>query len=207
MSNRIVFDVGAHEGYHSQQYLNNDTVLYAFEACPDMISVLENKFSNVSNFILIKKAVSNFSGKAIFNLAKQEDYGCSSLLEFSEKANEQWVGRSFKITDKIEVDVIKLEDFIEENSINKIDYFHCDTQGSDLNVLKGMGKYLNIIEAGQIEAADKEDILYYGQNKTQECVKFLELNGFNIDRIQGNDFQNPDGTTNEVNIYFSKKRI
>ncbi len=44
----------------------------------------------------------------------------------------------FNVTDTIDVDVIKLKDFINDNNIDKIDYLHCDVQGHDLEVLIGL---------------------------------------------------------------------
>jgi len=105
----------------------------------------------------------------------------------------------FKVTEEIEVDVISLGKFIEENAISCIDYLHIDTQGSDLNVLKGMGLYLNIVKQGVMEAGAKKDILYKGQNTQEECIEFLLSKGFKIDNILLNDVH-----ANEVNIFFSK---
>ena len=105
------------------------------------------------------------------------------------------------VTQEIEVDVIRLDGFIKEHNITEIDYLHIDTQGSDLKVLEGFGKYIDIVMEGCMEAAAKEDILYKGQNTQQQSVDFLQKNGFDITGIQINDeYQN------EVNIYFRKRK-
>ena len=86
------------------------------------------------------------------------------------------------------------------NDIEIIDYFHCDTQGSDLDVLYGLGDKISIIKEGVIEAAAKRDILYKNQNDYLECIEFLKMNNFEIIAVHSND---PD--TNEVNIHFKNK--
>ena len=165
-----------------------------------MIGIIESRTSHFKNYNLIKKAVSNYEGKATFNVAGQCDWGCSSLLEFSDRSKVDWPGRTdFVVTQKIEVEVIRLDKFVKENSITKIDYLHIDTQGSDLNVLKGLGEQLSIVQEGAMEAASKPDILYFGQNTQEECVDFLISKGFEITRIEINDPQQ-----NEVNIYFKR---
>jgi FkbM family methyltransferase len=199
---KIYFDIGANNG-ESSLFLANDpsNIVYAFEPTPFLIKRIENKILNKTNYFLIKKAVSNFNGKATFNIAGNADWGCSSLLNFSEKSKTCWVNRpDFTVTEKIEVDVIRLDSFIEEYHIPYITYLHIDTQGSDLNVLKGLGKYITRVEAGILEAANENDILYKQQNTKQECIEFLLLNNFEILNITSNDVHN-----NEVNISFKRK--
>jgi hypothetical protein len=97
------------------------------------------------------------------------------------------------------VDVIRLDTFIEENGISKIDHLHIDTQGSDLNVMKGLGEYLHIVNEGKMEAGTSDDVLYEGQNKLNDCIKFLLLNGFKVVDVNSNDV-----FCHEVNIVFKK---
>ena len=201
--NRVYFDVGANNGYTSVPIASRhqDTMVYAFEPTPEMIEEIETKIFTLDNYILTKKAVSNYNGTATFKVAGHADWGCSSLLEFSDKSKTDWPGRTdLNVTQEIEVDVIRLDGFIEEHGITKIDYLHIDTQGSDLKVLEGMGKYIDIVTEGGMEAAAKEDILYKGQNTQQESIEFLQKNGFDITGIQINDDYH-----NEVNIFFKKR--
>jgi hypothetical protein len=92
-----------------------------------------------------------------------------------------------------------LDTFIEENGITKIDHLHIDTQGSDLNVMKGLGEYLHIVTEGKLEAGTSDDVLYEGQNKLNDCIKFLLLNGFKVVDVNSNDV-----FCHEVNIVFKK---
>jgi FkbM family methyltransferase len=200
---RIIFDVGANNGSDSIDLAksDNNTIVYAFEPTPYLINILKEITKDLDNYNIIEKAVSNYNGKSEFNVAGQADWGCSSLLKFSDKSKTEWVGRDdFKVTETIEVEVIKLEDFIISNNIEYIDHLHVDTQGSDLNVLLGMGEKINIIKRGRIEAASKKDILYEGQNYLDDCLEFLKNNNFKIINITSNDVHN-----NEVNIEFNKR--
>lgn len=198
----IFFDVGANNGSSFINLARNDpkSIVYAFEPTPQMIKIIDENTSNLKNYFLIKNAVSDFNGKATFNVAGQGDWGCSSLLDFSDKSKTEWPGRhDFKVTEKIEVEVIRLDKFVQENQIKEIDHLHIDTQGSDLKVLIGLGEYISIVKKGEMEASNKKDILYEGQNTKEECVDFLKNNGFNIENIWCNDH-----SCNEVNISFSK---
>lgn len=204
LRSKVFFDVGANNGFTSVPVARNnrDISVYAFEPTPEMIEQIESKTIGLDNYFLTKKAVSNYIGKSTFKVAGHADWGCSSLLEFSDKSKTDWPGRTdLNVTQEIEVDVIRLDSFIEEHGITKIDYLHIDTQGSDLKVLEGLGKYIDIVVEGAMEAAAKEDILYKGQNTQQQSIDFLQKHGFDITGIQINDEYH-----NEVNIYFRKRQ-
>ena len=72
-------------------------------------------------------AISNFIGKTAFHIAGQSDWGCSSLLEFSNNLDITWPGRTdFKVTETIDIEVITLKYFIEnmiQTKIDKINYW------------------------------------------------------------------------------------
>ena len=199
---KIVFDVGANNGSSSVPLaIANPTYLvFAFEPTPEMIEVIKSKIVGLENYVIVPKAVSDYNGTAEFNVAGNWDWGCSSLLKFSKKSQTDWPGRTdFHVTYKLNVDVIRLDTFIEENGITKIDHLHIDTQGSDLNVMKGLGEYLHIVTEGKLEAGTSDDVLYEGQNKLNDCIKFLLLNGFKVVDVNSNDV-----FCHEVNVVFKK---
>ena len=199
---KVVFDVGANNGSSSVPLaIENPTYLvFAFEPTPEMIEVIKSKIVGLENYVIVPKAVSDYNGTAEFNVAGNWDWGCSSLLKFSRKSQTDWPGRTdFHVTYKLNVDVIRLDTFIEENGITKIDHLHIDTQGSDLNVMKGLGEYLHIVNEGKLEAGTSDDVLYEGQNKLNDCIKFLLLNGFKVVDVNSNDV-----FCHEVNVVFKK---
>lgn len=206
---RIFFDVGANNGSSSIKEAEADpnTTVYAFEPTPHLINIIEAQTAHLPNYILTKKAVSDYEGKATFNIAGMADWGCSSLLTFSPHSKTQWRSKpwgygdhNFQVTETIEVDVIRLDNFVQQHNITSIDYLHIDTQGSDLKVLQGLAKLISIVKAGVMEAASREEILYLGQNTLVECIEFLNTNNFNITKILPND-----PFSNEMNIFFEKR--
>lgn len=143
--------------------------------------------------------MSDKAGKSTFNIAGQADWGCSSLLEFSDDLNESWPGRTdFKVTEQIEVEVIRLDDFVAERNIPRIDWLHIDTQGSDLNVLRSLGDKISIVQAGVIEVPQSTKVmLYKGQHTKEETIAFLENNGFTIYKTESQQ--------NEDNLFFRRR--
>jgi FkbM family methyltransferase len=193
---KILFDVGANEG---QDSLGFDGVVYAFEPHPDFANLLRSK--NKENYNVVEKAVSNVVGTQKFNFCRSG--GASSLLEFKDdqELNQTWPGRwDVQYAGKsIDVEVITLESFIEENKIDKIDFLHVDAQGVDLQVLEGLGKHKDKIVAGRIECAANSDKSIYKNQTTllDSCKKWLVENGF---EITNENFNDP--LQNEINLEF-----
>ena len=178
---KTFFDVGANDGLDSLKYARNnpDARVYAFEPNPYMIEILERESKDLQNYNIIPVAVSDYEGNSNFNISRFYN-GLGSLLDWGKDAKNIWPQFGLNFEEKIDVKVIKLETFIKENNITKIDYFHCDTQGSDLRVLKGLGEYIHIIEEGQVEATRRTNSLYENQNTIQETIKYLMEKSFEV---------------------------
>lgn len=208
MSNYILFDVGANWGTDSldKTKFNPQVITYAFEPTPELASHLREQSKDYADrYNIYEIALSDYDGTSTFNIADSPncDWGCSSLNEFSDNLESFWPGRpDFKFNRTIEVTVQKLVTWFETTRPNlpKIDYFHCDTQGSDLKVLQGMGDYIHLIQQGVIECAREATSKLYKQNHTlQEAVDFLQSKGFTILGVNSNDIYN-----NELNLHFKK---
>ena len=202
----IIFDVGANTGLSTKNFINSNNFIYSFEPIPYLCEYYLFPLRS-SNYFVIQKAVSDFNGRATFNIAKQDYsltdgslYGCSSLHQFSEDLNSKWPGRKdFEFFEEIEVDTIRMDKFIKENNIGKVDYLKCDTQGNDLKVLKSFGNYIKVLYSGTIECVNKNSLYKDVDNSLDSATYFLESVGFNITDIQSNDKFN-----NEVNVSFSR---
>ena len=182
MNKYILFDVGANIGTDSLIKTRDNSYVetWAFEPTPKLIINLTNESREYSNrYHVVPIALSDFDGIAQFNIAGQNDWGCSSLNTFSENLENTWPGREdFKVTEIIDVQVARFDTWYTNNNINidKIDFFHCDTQGSDLKVLIGMGNLINLIQEGVVECAANEDVKLYKENHTKKEIEdFIEL--------------------------------
>jgi FkbM family methyltransferase len=207
----IFLDVGANRGQDSLNKTRDDQTIHtwAFEPTPELITQLTEQSRDYANrYHVIPVALSNFDGTAQFNVAGESDWGCkwgcSSLNTFSDNLDQTWPGRTdFIVNRTIDVQVSRFDTWYRTNGINfdKIDFFHCDTQGSDLKVLQGMGDLIRLIQQGVVECARDEQAKLYKENHTiQEMQDFLTSQGFEIVRTESNDHW-----SNEINVYFRKK--
>lgn len=222
----ILFDIGANNGQDSldRTKSNPDIITYAFEPIPELFNRIDTARKNGyvwehyrksvpmgdpydSRYHLFPYALNNFNGFANFYIADSDttgDWGVSGLYQFVDDVNLNWPGRSdLKTTRTITVEVKRFDTWYEEQKLNldKIDFFHCDTQGSDLRVLEGMGDYIELIQQGVVECARDEQAKLYAENHTKdEMIEFLHSRGFEIVNIQSNDQWG-----NELNLYFQKR--
>ena len=210
-----IFDVGAFDGLDGLilAIKNPNIIVHAFEANPDLIEVIKtnkNKIEKykkikINNYKIINNAVSDKNCILTFNIAKNPTV--SSLNEFSENIDKTWPGyreAHCTVVKKIQVKVITLEKYCIDNEIKKINYLHIDTQGSDLEVLKGLKNKLDIVDQGVLEAATQKETSLYETNHTiDEVKKFLQLNNFKISKIENID----ENIDKEKNIFFNKKNL
>lgn len=204
----ILFDVGANWGERSLGITAGDrnVITYAFEPTPMLVNVLRNASRNfVERYTVVPIALSDTNGLLPFYIQNNPGQGCNSLNQFNDNLQETWGGRSpeFTVANTIMVEVMRLDSWLADNAalgIDHIDYFKCDTQGSDLKVLQGMGSYIELIRSGEAECSRDERVKLYKENHTvDEMVEFLKSKNFTITKIESNDHLD-----NEWNVYFKQ---
>lgn len=197
---RVVLEIGANRGTDTVKLATEDSIVYAFEPTHELLTeYLWPLASERSNIFIIPFAVDNQNAFQTFNIAAHDDWGCSSLYEFSEDIHTKWKNRpDFNKTHTYTVPTITLYDFCNLYGIDKIDMIHIDAQGADYNVLLSLKDKISIVERGIVEAADKVD-LYDAQNRIEDIREFLLDNNFKIIGETRNDHMSA-----EVNIEFVK---
>ncbi len=198
-SKEIMFDIGAHEGQSSihKAVENSNLHVYAFEPVPKLIEKIKSKIVDLNNYTVIPKAVSDYDGEAFFNVRGEGDWGQGSLSDFTDNVDKVWPGAELRFTERIKIDVTRLDTFIEQTNISKINYLHIDAQGEDLKIIKGLGKYISLVVSGVVEASSSDKVSYINQNTVNDTVDYLKAAGFKITGITPND-----DNGNEFNIYF-----
>ncbi len=146
----VLLDIGAHEGESIKLFTNNFNIneIYSFEPSPITFKILKKNINPAEgNFRKTKiilenialgskhekiflKHISESSSSTIKELNTESKYFKKKFF-FLKNSDNQYL---FK---KIEVQQILLSDYIEENSIKSIDFIKIDTEGYELEVLKG----------------------------------------------------------------------
>ena len=175
---------------------DKNLLVYSFEPNPKVVKECITNNNIPSNYKLIQKAVSNKKGTFKFNISNDLYSVFSSLNKIKRKNN--------LFSESIFVETITMKDFIELENIKEIEYIHIDSQGSDLNVLKGFGSKIDIVKEGVCEsmAPDLDWTLYKNQSSFEEFKKFFFSNGFDISYKSN---LRSALSENEVNIFFKKQ--
>jgi|688.fasta_scaffold03480_16 FkbM family methyltransferase len=169
---KTIIEIGGFDGEDTEKYLKDDSFVYCFEPDNYHAEKLKLRFFNKKNIKIINKAVGMINGISKFYIGKNKM--SSSINELSNYSIEN------KITEyemEVDVEVIRLDTFIDENNIDSIDYFHCDAQGSDLDILKSLNEKISLIKRGQVEGSRNEN-LYNTENRHTYLIEYLEKNNF-----------------------------
>ena len=190
ISKILLLDIGAMEtsepGRFEALYKNNLLKVIGFEANKDEYLKLKNtKNKKYLNYCL------GDGNEGILYVTKFP--GCTSLYEpnskiinlFNSMGTESDL--NFMVTEKRKVKTHRLE---EIRGINKTDVIKIDTQGSELDILKGFGKRINevLIIESEVEFIE----LYKNQPLFSDLQKFLKKNNFILHKfldIEGRPFR------------------
>lgn len=132
--NPIIFDIGANIGNYSAYILSSktDAKVYAFEPHPlnyEKLLKLKNQYKNINTFNL---GLSNEKGNSlIYDYANKDGSPKASL--YKDVIEMQYDSPSVYH----EIKMITIDDFVNDSNIDRIDLLKIDTEGHELEILKG----------------------------------------------------------------------
>lgn len=179
----IILEIGVNTGQDVDRLLHYRGDYHGFEPVPELYNKLTQRYRNNERVKFYPHAVDIEEGPATFNISKPTGiayaYGCSSLHDFSTNLDDVWPGREdFEVVEKITVEKVRLDNFLDKIEYDKISYLWCDAQGNDLNVLKSMGDHVKNIQEGRIEVAYRVELYSNTGNTHGNAIQFLEEHGF-----------------------------
>ena len=196
---KTIVEVGANWGGDTKRFADeSNNFVYAFEPTPELFDHLCETFSPYNNVKILPFAVDEEEGEAIFNIAGTGDWGCSSLYTFDPEIHEKWEGRpDFHFTKQVTVQKKRLDNFINENNIESIDYLWVDAQGNDFKVMKSLGDKIDIVKEGKCEGSYSVDLYVNTENNVNDIVEWLTSKGFQCKIV-------PDNVGKEADVHFRR---
>lgn len=168
---RIVFDVGAHEGNLSKA-INKEfanTLIYAFEPFPIAYEKLLNLAKSSSNIRPFPVALSSSTGSSDFFVNKSSE--TNSL--FPAKKVDSAIDELTTRIEQISIHTLTLNEFCANHNIDRIDLIKLDTQGSELEVLKGSNNLLKTQSISAIYCEVEFLEIYENQPLFDEIFRYL----------------------------------
>lgn len=134
----VIFDIGANTGVYSllAKSSNPKSKVYAFEPIKRIYEKLVfNKKLNNYDIFCHQTAISNIDGKSIIYDHETEHTTTASL-------KKQSIGENKSSVIPTEIELKKLDSFIKENNIKKIDLLKIDVETFEVEVLEGFKENL-----------------------------------------------------------------
>lgn len=175
----VVFDVGANDGETVQDFLRMfpDARIVAFEPYALCCDLLTEKFRDRPHVRVQNVALGAARGQTRLNLYSGNRM--NSLLTLDEDASNP-MRTSFTPTGTADVRLESLDDFCTEHGFTCIDVLKIDTQGYDLQVLKGAVKLLQARRVRTILLEANFVPMYRRQATFSELHEFLSQFGYRL---------------------------
>lgn len=178
---KVMFDIGANIGEYSEMIkdksisLRLNIELHLFEPTKSCFETVSLKFKDNGNICLNNFGASNENRNTDIFYDKEQS-GLASLYQRNLNAYNLELNQSENI------ELRRLDNYIEENNISHIDFIKIDIEGHELKAFEGFGKYLDgdFVDYIQFE--------YGGANldshtSLMELYTFLEKRGFKVAKI------------------------
>lgn len=171
-----VISVGAHYGEEYEGWLSLGAKKFIFiEPIDSNFLKLAKIFSQNVNVQLIQSACGNRTGKEIM-ITETDHNGKSCSLLKPKLHISQYPDIIFNGTQLVRIDT--LDNLMFGRIFKEYDHLHIDTQGYELEVLKGAEKTLKYIQTIQCEVYREE--LYEKCAMFEDINKFLDVYGFKL---------------------------
>lgn len=194
--NDFVMDIGANVGEWSNAVikLHPKAKIIAFEPIPNVFETLKKKLAGHHSIQFENFAVSDKTGKTIFNYYPQK----SVLSGIAHRSKVDRICRSKP--KKIQVPLETLDNYCKRKDISHIDFLKIDTEGNEVPVLKGAVKLL------KQQAATKVQFEYGGafkdaKQKLKSACLLLSNAGYAIFEITPKGLVYLDKWTDELENY------
>ncbi len=147
-SNDIIFDIGANEGSFSYflSTIITQGEIYSFEPQKKVFNILRGSLKKIRNVQLYNIAISDHTGNSTIYvpIVKGHLSPCEASLDphFNDFSGYERIKKSDRYVSET-INLMTLDYFCEKNEINRVDFIKCDTEGHELEFLKGSEKCLS----------------------------------------------------------------
>ncbi len=188
----VFIDIGTNKGiylYQAEKIIKTGKI-YGFEPNINLVNYIQPLFPKIQ---IIPAAVSSTSGTAILNIPKNGE-----KLQDTRASLESLEGN----VEKLEIQMVKLDDWVQENNLKSIDLIKIDVEGHEFNTIKGCESILKEMKPVLIVEIE----LRHAQYPLKQIFDYIESFGyetFYFDRIKTAlepfDFQNINSFQKEDN--------
>ena len=173
----VILDIGCNEGDHTSQFLSlfPRSRVFAFEPDPRAIERFKEKIKD-PRAALYEYAIADRDGEAAFNMSSgkppggwPQEWDLSGSLYEPKTHLEEFPWCAFE--NSIVVPVKRLDTWLSAEGIEQIDLIWADTQGAEMDLIRGGMKTLERTRYFYTEYSNKE--LFKGQLNLRELLRMI----------------------------------
>lgn len=170
----LLLVLGAHKGEELAQMTRGYRRCIAFEANPDCVAALRERFKSEPHVEIIHAAVTTFDGEVTFNVLPHDSSSSLGTVKRDYSSKPE-----FTAAKAITVPAVLLPSFLRTRGIERIDDYLSDLQGMDLEILKTMREYIEArrIDAITAEVTKDEKVNMYDGLPSNRKSEFFQLLG------------------------------
>ncbi len=177
-------DIGSHKGTYTDLISKNFSTgkIYMFEPQKEIFNYIKKKYKFKKKIKIFNKAVSNENKLKKIYINKHDL--TSSLTKLDKKNSylnikAKLFGGNINNMIKNEhlIKCVKLNNVIKKNNIKNVDLLKIDTEGHELQVLQGLGKYISKIKYILIEFHNSNIYINYSSKNVHN---YLVKNNFEL---------------------------
>ena len=172
----ILVDIGAAGGIHKRWLkFGLDVKPVLFE--PDKEEFKKLNLNKSDNSVIINAALAESQKIVDFNICKKQEVSSvyKPNLNLLNKYDEV---QRFEVERTVSIEADSLNNLLKTESIYDIDFIKIDTQGSELDILRGATDYFENIIGLEVEVEFVQ--LYHEQPLFTEVNSFIESKGFSL---------------------------
>ena len=190
---KVVFDVGGHDGAYIRKIreFGSDAIVYAFEPVTATYAKLCENMSEDHRVIPVHMALSSSVGSRVIHINPDID----AIATLSEVNGTKY---DYRETETVQCTTVDL--FAKENDIEAIDFLKIDTEGHDLEVIRGAE---NLLRNGKIRTIVFEfgTLNTFSHTYLWDFAMYLEPFGFELYKIKPLGLEKVIDPLNERSIY------
>lgn len=198
----LLFDVGANVGQYGKltRAIGYQGEIYSFEPLKEAFAKLSNEARNDSKWHLTNCGLGSKQEELTINIASNS--ASSSILPMNQSHLEAAPTIAYVNKEKIRVNT--LDSFIKEKNIdlNRNIFLKIDTQGFEMEVLRGAENSLKNIKGVQLEMS--LFTMYDGEALYDEMIAYLKERGFQLFSLEPGLSNHKTGQLLQVDGIFFK---
>lgn len=171
-----ILNLGCRDGSEAIQFstIFPNAKIISVEANPNQIEIIKSNIKNYPNIEIFNFGASDEDAELDFNVSSTINIGNSSFLK-SNGAYDNYESMTFHAP--IKVKTKRLDNFLKEQNIPKIDILFMDIQGFEGKAVQGLGDYIKNVKILYSEITYKE--MYKGQILFDKFDYYMLYRGFN----------------------------